>query len=148
MGTDAGGQGEIRKYTTRILRKFGMTKREEFQSSLSTEAQYIIETFSEHIDRGNGTGIVNMQHFFHIPALNILWNIMTGERFSPKDAKLKRLMGLVHEVSKAAVVGMTPVFAYPFLRYIPNLTEHDRLLKTHYKVQELYRVRIKRKCGG
>ncbi|CAG7785081.1 unnamed protein product, partial [Allacma fusca] len=132
MGTDAGGQKEIRKFTTKLLRQFGLAKRDDFERSLAQESEFIVETLKKAIDPKTGSGAVNMQHFFHVPSLNILWNIMAGVRFSPEDSKLKRLLGLVHDVSKAAVVGMTPVFAFPFLRYIPNITEHDNLLRTHY----------------
>lgn len=143
----ANGEGwkEIRRFTARTLRKFGFGKGNAMEAAITVELDEVLGIFKRKVDDGRykgivGKGIVDMHLIFNVSILNIIWTMMAGTRFSRDDEKLKKLLIMVDEVSKSAPQGISPVFALPFLRYIPRITEHDMIIRLHQTTQNLFRV--------
>jgi len=65
---------------------------------------------------------------------------MAGIRISYEDPRFKEILSLVDEMFFAIKPGASALHAFPFLRFIPGLTEHDVTIDVHLKLQAIFQV--------
>jgi len=129
---------EMRKYTNKIMKTFGFGKVASMETFIMDEIVY----FMNHIDeiRKENNDIVLIDQIFNIPALNLLWSMLTGERISYDNKIFVELAKAADEMKDAVKPGVSPYVAFPFLRYIPGLTEHDLIMSCHKRMHNLFKV--------
>jgi hypothetical protein len=128
----------MRKYTSRVMRQFGFGKGASMETFIMDE----ITEFIQHFDkiRNRNGNIVYIYQIFNIPSLNLLWSLMTGSRIPYDDKLFVELIRGAEEMRDAIKPGVTPYAAFPFLRHIPNLTEHEKIISVHHAMQKIFKV--------
>lgn len=67
---------------------------------------------------------VYMKKFFSVSALNIIWSLIAGYKFSHDDEQLHKLVKLMSDIVQKLAVGEDIITAYPVLRHIvPRFTQ-------------------------
>ena len=69
---------------------------------------------------------------------------MAGNRFNYDDPSMKKLLKLMETTNTSIQLGANPGYAFPFLRYIPGVTELGELNYCCTQIHEFFRVIIKR----
>jgi len=100
---------EQRRFSLRNLRDFGFGKR-SLDVIILDEAEELIKRLQSNDIQRSG--------FFSLPAMNILWSVLGGERLSANDGEF---LGLLQKISKLFRTGNPSgdvLDVFPFLRYI------------------------------
>ena len=63
-------------------------------------------------------GVFQSAHFFDVPALNIVWALITGTRYQHDDPQVHKLVQGVTEMNNALQFGGGVLNAFPFLHKI------------------------------
>jgi hypothetical protein len=105
---------------------------------LSEELEYFILEFKCYIAKANYD--VCLHQYFNVSVFNIVWRFMAGGRFNYDDPALGELLGHMDAANAAVQLGANPGYAFPFLRFIPGLTEIDDLKICSSQIHEFFRV--------
>ena len=142
------GDGEIwkqsRKFVTKSLRDFGFGQLKNLEICLEEESIEVLKHF-ENLRQSNPTDLC-LSTLFNLPTLNILWRVMSGSRFACDDKDMTTLVQLLKDTATGISVGTQPVFAFPFLRHIPGLTDHQKTLRTMNQLQDFFKVTFHETC--
>ncbi|KAG8224269.1 hypothetical protein J437_LFUL005075, partial [Ladona fulva] len=123
--TDGEEWKEQRRFALRNLRDLGFGKR-SMESMIREEALELVSRLTE-MGKKAGTEGVDMERVFTIPVLNSLWSIMTGQRYSQEDEKLKKFTDLLMTVSRL-MTSSALLDSYPWLRFFyPWFKKYDAL---------------------
>ena len=92
-------------------------------SFIRQEIDHLTRQLKNSFDGSADNLVVNMKGVFTAPVVNILWTIIAGERFRPRDVDFERLLGIIETIFQApfsvgAVISV-PEFLlrlFPFLK--------------------------------
>ncbi|CAH1119577.1 unnamed protein product [Phaedon cochleariae] len=101
-----------RKFSLQHLRSFGFGRR-EMEEKIQEETRSLIEIF-----KGSAGEAIFMHKAFDISVLNALWAMMAGERFDIEDARLKKLLQIIHDAFRLVDISGGLLNQMPFLRHI------------------------------
>ncbi|KAI7815650.1 cytochrome p450 [Rhyzopertha dominica] len=101
-----------RKFSLQHLKHFGLGRR-EMESRIDEEARDLVDML-----RRQCSGPILINNTFDISAINVLWAMMAGERFNLDDARLVKLLGIIHDAFKVVDISGGLLNQMPFLRYI------------------------------
>ncbi|KAG8228076.1 hypothetical protein J437_LFUL009048 [Ladona fulva] len=96
--TDGEEWKEQRRFALRNLRDLGLGKR-SMESMIREEALELVSRLTEMGKKAGSEG-VQMEKVYTIPVLSSLWTILSGQRYSQEDEKLKKFTGLVTTLSR------------------------------------------------
>jgi len=130
----------MRKFTFRTFRTIGFGELKQAEVFLEEELQAFIRLMEERLKRSTGNELY-MQHTFKIPTFNIIWRVMSGERFSYDDEKIKKLIDAVDDCAKINI-GMDPEWIFPILRYIPGCSPSRAKRQSFITCHEFFIVRF------
>jgi len=132
---------EIRRFSLRTLRDFGFGKQNSQETFIEEELSHLMERLDEQRAH-NGDNIVCMKKFFSVSALNIIWSLIAGVRFSHDDKQLQKLVHLMSNIVQLLAVGSDIMAAYTFLRHIvPRFTTQGQERKKFLKdIHHLFQV--------
>ena len=91
MGSEGKMWHDTRKFSLAKLTSFGFGKK-SMDGIILTEVKELIEKL-----KGTKGAPVSTKHRFNATAVNVLWAIVAGERYSLEDPKLKELITLLQE---------------------------------------------------
>lgn len=129
----------MRRFSTRTLRDFGFGKQGAMQTLMEDEAKELLNKM-EQIDN-TPEKIVDFQHLFTMPVLNILWGMISSVRTPEDDEKLKKLVELVDNLAKNVPMGGSILDMYPKLRHVfPYLTKIVYVRILVKELQEYFEV--------
>lgn len=131
---------DLRRFTLRNLRDFGFSKTNVMENAQQEELNYFREHLSKKLKNRN-EGVVSIYGFFNLPALNIVWSLIMGERFPYDDSKLKHYIRLNNEffLSNSFVSSWSLLF--PFLTtWFPEKSGRTAVLRTVAGLQDFIRV--------
>jgi len=131
----------IRKFTFQAFRAIGFGELKQAEEFLQEELQDFIGSMDARL-KGSTRNELYMQHTFKIPTFNIFWRVMSGERFSYDDEKIKKLIDAVDDVSQINI-GMDPEWIFPILRYIPGCSPSRAKRQSFVTCHEFFVVRSK-----
>lgn len=113
-----------RKFSLQHLKNFGYG-RKEMEETILEEAKDLITALKKQCHQP-----IWMHTAFDTSVINVLWAMIAGRRYSIDDAKLKRLMEIIHDAFKAADISGGMLNQLPFLRFIaPEQTGYRKLKK-------------------
>ncbi|XP_021960029.1 methyl farnesoate epoxidase [Folsomia candida] len=116
---------ELRRFSLRTLRDFGFGKQKSQETFIEEELEHLLARMESA--RKEGSDVVCMKKFFSVSALNIIWSLIAGFRFSEDDKQLQLLVHLMSQIVRLLAVGEDIIAAYPFLRHIlPRFTKRGR----------------------
>ena len=77
-----------------------------------------------------------MESTFNVGIINVLWQVISGYRFDPKEEKTKTLMRYLHEVYAGG---------YSILHYIPiaRFFINDERMENMLKTKDFFRSQIR-----
>lgn len=135
---------EMRRFSIRTLRDFGMGKQSEMQTVIDEEVNKLLSKVDQTLVKAQKEGnepLLETKHLFTMPVLNILWSMVSNIRTPEDDAKMHKLITLVDNLTKANPVGGNLLSIFPFLRFIfPNWSGHAYAQKCYRELQEYFRV--------
>ncbi|XP_031618139.1 methyl farnesoate epoxidase-like [Contarinia nasturtii] len=117
-----------RRFSLKILRQMGMG-RANMNEHIEQECTEMVNFFKRKSANGQ---LIEMQHAFDIPVLNILWTLVAGYRFEYDDERLQNLLKMIHECFR--VVDMTGgiLNLFPLIRhFFPIRSGYKPLLNAH-----------------
>lgn len=97
-----------------------------------------MQDFDETVSQNNGD--VCLHHIFNLPALNLVWRIMAGIRLSNSDPELQKFIAIAAELTSLPSIGTQPLYAFPFLQYIPGASNYSTILQQFRKMQQIFKV--------
>lgn len=108
---------ELRRFTLKSLRDLGFGKTGSEQSILD-ELQLLMKDIDQRIVENNG--VVTLDKTLNCASLNVIWNLIGGNRFEYDDPKMQKLIAAVGAFMNMGkdVVGK-PLGNISFLRYMP-----------------------------
>jgi len=112
---------ENRRFVVRHLREFGFGAKSKMEINFNEEMQYFLKTLDK--TRENNNNEICIHQLFKLSSLNILWSTLVGERFSEDDEHIKYILQRMERTIANISIGNQPKFAFPFLSYIPGLTD-------------------------
>ena len=86
---------EQRRFTLRHLRDFGFGKTSS-ENSIQEEINDLMKEIKVQAQISNG--LVDFRGMFNLSLLNVIWTVVSGERFKLHDAKLKKLFATVNTI--------------------------------------------------
>jgi len=105
---------EQRKFGVKTLRQLGVGK-SSLEDKMVDETKNMIQYLKSIIStKGN---LVEMDDFFDLPCLNIIWGLVNSTRFDYEDEKLKRQIQMIDKFTMESAIG--PLVAMRPLRFIP-----------------------------
>ncbi|CAL8137894.1 unnamed protein product [Orchesella dallaii] len=137
---------ELRRFSIRTLRDFGFGKFNSQETIIEEELLRLMSRMDSLITESKDS-VVYMKKFFSVSALNIIWSLIAGYRFSHDDVKLQKLVQLMSDIVQKLAVGEDIITAYPALRHvIPRFTQtgkdrQDFLTAMHGFFKELLETR-------
>ncbi|XP_014218856.1 methyl farnesoate epoxidase-like [Copidosoma floridanum] len=113
-----------RRFTMRHLRGFGYGTR-----AMAELLRAEVDEFIGHLVGWSARGPVPMHGVFDVPTLNTLWAMFAGHRFDYEDAKLRRILEVVHEVFRLNDTLGGKLSEMPWLRWLaPGLSGYRDLV--------------------
>ena len=105
----------LKKYTVSVLKKFGFVERGVMEKRIQDEAVELVK----YVKSKNGQAF-DMEPILHMSALNIIYNLMFGQRFDMDDKTGRYLSdGVIYYLKS-----LHPVFdLFPILRFLPMLRD-------------------------
>lgn len=114
---------ELRRFSIRTLRDFGFGKFNSQEAIIEEELTRLMSRLDNQIAESKDS-TVYMKKFFSVSALNIIWSLIAGYRFSHDDEQLQKLVKLMADIVQKLAVGEDIITAYPILRHIvPRFTQ-------------------------
>nr|APH81374.1 cytochrome P450 CYP3031A1 [Tigriopus kingsejongensis] len=108
---------EQRRFMLSTFKDFGFGK-SDMERMIKDEVVF----FLDYIEKSNQSGPIKTINMFNTAVLNILWQMIAGERFDYDDKDLKNIFELVTEAILAAGIKPSIAFIFPWLRDIfPNI---------------------------
>ena len=105
-----------RRFTVRNLREYGFGKKETMEMFVGRETSDIQKTLDRLVTEGDGHFVPH--HFFDIPALNIVWAMITGTRFDHGDPEVRKLVDGMIKVNHALKFTGGILSAFPILHKV------------------------------
>lgn len=105
---------------------------------LQEELDDFIKRLDQLVSQSNAQ--ISFHQYFNLPVLNILWRVMCGRRFSCDDEEMKRLVPIIENAIGSTSIVTQPVYAFPFLRYVPGMSNQKQLVDMFGQVQAIFRV--------
>jgi len=113
---------ELRRFTLKSLRDLGLGKTGS-EEAIIEETKVLVQSI-ENMLGGEKEGIIDTEKSFNCAALNIIWNLTAGQRFSYNDPKMRPLVKFTEDFMGLAKEVLTKPFgAIPLLRFIPPYRE-------------------------
>lgn len=113
-----------RKFSLQHLKNFGYG-RKEMEEAILEEAKDLMAALKKQCHQP-----IWMHTAFDTSVINVLWAMIAGRRYSIDDAKLKKLMQIIHDAFRAADISGGMLNQLPFLRFIaPEQTGYSKLKK-------------------
>ena len=109
-----------RRFCFRALRDLGFGKR-SLESIIEMEINELIETFANVKDDD-----VKIGADFNVPIINVLWNLMAGERLV-KDKGGAAKMDMVNFLAADGINSIWLVLPVPILKFFPNFTGYKKI---------------------
>lgn len=101
------------------------------------ETAYLMEEFMKKSNEP-----ILMHDAFDISVINVLWTMIAGERFDLEDAKLKQLMGMIHDAFRMLDMSGGVLNQIPFLRYIaPKISGYEQIMEVMQGLWDFLEVR-------
>ncbi|KAK8744997.1 hypothetical protein OTU49_000395 [Cherax quadricarinatus] len=127
---------EQRRFTLHKFRDLGFGKRSH-EEVIQEEANELIKEIKET------KGSISLQGMVGVSAINILWALMGGTRFSRKDGRLLHLVNILNELFRSgnAAGGIETVF--PALRHImPDSSSFNTAIRNIKPIQEFIKKSV------
>lgn len=105
--------------------------------------QKIIEESKELIEnlKKNCSKPIFMHQAFDVSVLNVLWTMMAGERFALDDARLIKLLKIIHDAFRLIDMSGGLLNQMPFLRYIiPDACGYTQIVDILTRMWEFLEV--------
>ena len=113
---------ELRRFTLKSLRDLGLGKTAS-EEAIIEESKVLLQSV-ENVLGGKQEGIIDMEKSLNFAALNIIWYLTAGQRFTYEDPKMQKLVNFAGEFMGLAKEVLTKPFgAFPLLRFIPPYRE-------------------------
>lgn len=130
-----------RKFSLQHLKHFGLGRR-EMESRIDEEARDLVDML-----RRQCSGPILINNTFDISAINVLWAMMAGERFNLDDARLVKLLGIIHDAFKVVDISGGLLNQMPFLRYIaPKACGYTQTIHTLKRLWDFIEVSMQICC--
>ncbi|CAG7820993.1 unnamed protein product [Allacma fusca] len=125
-----------RDFAVKTLSNLGFGQGTAVEHCIATEMEDILQKIEAIVQQ---ECTFQPHGFFHVPTLNVLWNLIAGSRFSHNDQKLTELLKYFYKWNRSFNLGATALHAFPWLRHIPKLTEHDAWVNGHLKFSAFFK---------
>ena len=112
-----------RRFGLRSLRDLGFGKK-SLEATMAVEIEGLIERYHAAAAQG---GDVKIGTDFNIPVINILWQLVAGNRIQLADEKETKLLDMVNSMFTKGVASFWLTLPYPFLKVFPNFTGYTRV---------------------
>jgi len=126
---------EQRKFGVKTLRQLGVGK-SSLEDKMLEETKNMI-LYMNNLINTKGS-LVEMDAFFDLPCLNIIWGLVNSTRFDYEDEKLKEQIQMIDKFTMESAIG--PLVAMRPLRYIPpfsfiynNVKKNMDIFKGHMR---------------
>lgn len=101
------------------------------------ETSYLMEAFMKKC-----ADPILMHDAFDVSVINVLWTMIAGERFDLEDAKLKELMGIIHDAFRMLDMSGGLLNQIPLLRYLaPRSSGYRQIMKVMQGLWNFLEVR-------
>lgn len=130
---------ELKRYTIRTLRDFGFGKKNSMNGVMQEEVDELMSTIKGGVLDGLGEWEVD-PHLLASSAINVLWSLVAGYRFSLEDKNLQEAVRLNDDILFAC--GLSNRYtAFPWVKTLfPKLSKHEEHLKCYAEMQKFLRV--------
>jgi len=137
LNADGPGWAEQRRFTLRTLRDFGFGKK-NMEAMIMDEVTEIIEIFKKESGKP-----FSVNRRFSLAVLNALWAIMTSERNSQEDPKLKNILDTAIETFRE--IGDNPIaLFFPNLaKKFPGISGWNKLMKALGPLNNIFHETVK-----
>jgi len=129
---------EIRRFTLRSFHDLGFIHPETLETAIGEELEDFLENFEALLRENKGE--ISFHHSFNLPALNLVWRIMAGTRLSVRNPQMNKFVLIAAKLSSLPSIGTQPLYAFPFLQYIPGATNYSLILSEFHKMQQVFKV--------
>lgn len=114
-----------RKFSLQKLKNFGMG-RTEMETKIEEESRELVGLFKTKCSQP-----ILIHNTFDISAINVLWAMMAGERFTLEDSRLTKLFNIIHAAFQTVDISGGILNHMPFLRYVaPDACGYNKLVDT------------------
>ncbi|XP_059087981.1 cytochrome P450 2C15-like [Tigriopus californicus] len=104
---------EQRRFALSTLKDFGFGK-----ASMEILINEELIQFMDYLEEQSQSGPIAVANMFNISVLNILWQIVAGQRFDYHDKALNKLVVMMNEAILSAGIKPSLALIFPFLRTI------------------------------
>nr|XP_053649007.1 methyl farnesoate epoxidase-like [Cherax quadricarinatus] len=127
---------EQRRFTLHKFRDLGFGKRSH-EEVIQEEASELIKEIKET------KGSISLQGMVGVSAINILWALMGGTRFSRKDGRLLHLVNILNELFRSGNVTGSIETVFPALHHImPDSSSFNTAIRTFKPIKEFVKKSV------
>ncbi|CAL8116967.1 unnamed protein product [Orchesella dallaii] len=137
------GNGEpwqvVRRFTIRTLRDFGFGKTASMDGVVNEE----LDKFTDHVNKliDKKDGILEVESFFDLTVINVLWRLVTGVNYELEDARMLKLLKMSNDMTESSNFSFDLSISFPFLReWFPELLFgkkiQDQIVEDFYQFGE------------
>ena len=133
---------EGRKLVLRLLQRFGFFREDTMEKIVQFEVKELLEKqFFGKIPSGQAAVVLPMHRVFQNYTLNVVFQVLLGKRFEPEDPTLQRMLSAMNSFNESFNIGMGLVDLFPWLRHVPFLLFHRKLVKFNSFFKEYCQVK-------
>ena len=133
---------ESRKLVLRLLHQFGFFWEEIMEKIVQFELRELLQKeFFAKIEGRQAAAVLPMHHMFQVYTLNVVVQVLLGNRFQPEDPTLQRMLSAIKSFNESFNPGMGLLDLFPWLRHIPFLRFHRNLVEFNNFFKEYCQVK-------
>ena len=129
----------LRRFTLKCLRDLGFGKQKS-ESLILEETKCLIEELKKRITQNGGRFQKNdLDILLEKTSLNIMWNLVAGERFEYSDKMIEKLLYFNESFTKIGKdIAGKPLGIFPFLKHIPPFRSKYQEIENGLKELQQY----------
>lgn len=110
---------------------------------MDEKIQYEVRVLMEKLKQSSSQSIF-LHNVFDISVLNVLWTMITGERYDLDDERLMKLLKIIHDAFKIVDASGGMLNQLPFLRFIaPEFCGYNTIVEILTSMWDFLKVEKK-----
>ena len=131
---------QSRRFVFKILHELDFYRVENLEKLISFELQQLESSILKRMG-SQGHVILSPAELFNFPAVNIVFQVILGQRFEPSNAAIQALLRTFEVANREFNAGSSILEVFPWLGLIPGLTYLDSYKRFQREFTDFFRVK-------